>query len=109
MKRPKEPAVPEERAATVRRQILSVLTEGPRSAREVSGEIGVSEKEVYGHLDHIRRSLLGSGRRLKVTPAQCRKCGYEFVSRQRLTRPGKCPVCRNEAIHPPAFEVSEDS
>lgn len=102
----KEPVIPEERAATLRRQILSLLTVKRWTAREISGEIGLPEKEVYAHLEHIRRSLHGSRDRFGVIPAECRKCGYRFIDRERLTRPGKCPSCRSEAIRPPAFEIS---
>jgi predicted Zn-ribbon and HTH transcriptional regulator len=78
---------------------------GTWTAREISGEIGLSEKEVYDHLAHIRRSAAGAGHLLFVTPAECRKCGYRFVDRDRLTKPGRCPSCRGEAIHPPSFSI----
>ncbi len=99
---PREPA---ESHATERRRTLSALEEGPLSAREISGRIGVSEKEVYGHLEHIRTSLHRSGGKLIIRPAECAKCGFLFVKRGRLKRPGRCPVCRSESIHPPLFSI----
>jgi len=105
--RPKEAFVPIEMRDTVRHEIVSALGDGPRSARELSTAVRISEKEVFGHLEHIRKSLTLSGRRLIVTPAECRKCGFVFAKRESLKRPGKCPVCRGESIRGPQFEVKE--
>jgi len=82
------------------------LEDGPLSAMDLSGRVGIPEKEVAGHLEHIRKTLHHSGRRLEITPAVCAKCGFVFEKRGRLTRPGKCPVCKAESIHAPLFSLS---
>lgn len=104
-KRPKEPFIPEEKHDTVRREIVALLQCDELSAREISAEIGISEKEVPGHLEHIRMMLHGSGSGVRITPASCRKCGFVFKKRERFTRPGKCPVCRGEQIEEPRFSI----
>jgi predicted Zn-ribbon and HTH transcriptional regulator len=102
----KEPPIPGERHETVRKQIVSVLEYGePLSARELSGEVRVSEKEVCTHLAHIRKSTEKSGRSLAVTPARCLKCGFVFEERERLTKPGKCPSCKGTHIEEPRFSI----
>lgn len=40
-----------------------------------------------------------------MVPAQCLGCGFIFSKRERLTRPGKCPVCRHGQISEPLFAV----
>jgi predicted Zn-ribbon and HTH transcriptional regulator len=65
----------------------------------------VPEKEVYGHLEHIRRSIQVGCDHLEITPAECRDCGFVFAKRERLAPPGKCPVCRSEAIFDPLFAI----
>jgi transcriptional regulator len=85
---------------------MQELAEGPLSALDISGRIGIPEKEVAGHLGHIRASLHRSSRNFEVTPSECAKCGFVFEKRGRLTRPGKCPVCRSESIHAPLFSLS---
>lgn len=105
---PREPPIPAEMHDTVRREIIAVLEQGERSAREVSSEVGISEKEVYSHLEHIRKTMSATGRHLAVTPAECRKCGFVFSKRERLKKPGKCPVCRGESIHEPLFSISQN-
>ncbi len=101
----KAPRPPAEALDTVRHLIIAGLEEGPLSALDISGLVGIPEKEVAGHLEHIRQSLSRSGKRLVIQPAECAKCGFVFEKRGRLTRPGKCPVCKGESIHAPVFRV----
>ncbi len=105
---PKKPAIPAAMRATARHEIIAALKDGERSARELSSEIGIPERDVYDHLEHIRKTINASGGQLLVTPAECKKCGFVFSKRERLKRPGKCPVCRGESIHEPLFSI-EDS
>lgn len=87
------------------RAIILTLEDGPRTAKEISEEIRIAEKEVYPHLEHVRKTLHTSGRNLVITPAYCKKCGFVFTKRNRLTKPGKCPVCRHQSIEPPVFSL----
>ena len=67
--------------------------------------MGISEKDVAGHLEHLQRSLRTGGAALEVLPAECLACGFVFKERTRLTRPGSCPECRATRIDPPAFRI----
>jgi predicted Zn-ribbon and HTH transcriptional regulator len=100
------PRPPTEAHDTVRHLIMTELEQGPHSARDLSGLVGIPEKEVAGHLDHIRQSLHRTGRRLIVQPAECAKCGFVFEKRERLTRPSRCPVCKSESLHAPLFSLA---
>ena len=104
-KRPKEPSVPLERRETIRRNISSLLEGNTLSARDISGDVRISEREVYEHLEHIQRSVLKSDHAFIVDPPVCRKCGFVFRKRERLKKPGRCPVCRNESITEPLFSI----
>jgi len=104
MKNKKEP-VPLERHETIRRGIISLIEGNPLSARDISGQVSISEKEVYLHLEHIRKTVNKSGKILSVTPPQCRDCGFVFKKRERLRKPGKCPVCKGSRIEEPLFSV----
>jgi predicted Zn-ribbon and HTH transcriptional regulator len=90
---------------TIRQAIMFALEEGLLSANELSGLVGIPEKDVSSHLEHIRTSLHGRGKCFVVQPAECVKCGFVFEKRGRLTNPGRCPVCRNEQIHAPLFSI----
>jgi len=107
--KPRKPVIPRPAQDTVRHAVIGLLREGPVSARDISIGVHVPEKEVYGHLEHIRRSIQASGDLLEVTPAECRACGFVFAKRERLAPPGKCPVCRSEAIFDPLYAIQRHS
>jgi transcriptional regulator len=102
----KGPFVPQERRDTIRQGIISVLTGRSLSAREISAEVGISEKDVVDHLGHIRIAVRKSRERLMIVPAECKKCGFRFKKRERLNKPGKCPICRSQQIQEPRFSIS---
>jgi predicted Zn-ribbon and HTH transcriptional regulator len=104
-KRENRPVTSHEMHDTIRRGIETELNEGPRSALELSAALRIPEREVYGHLEHVKRTAAAAGRHLVIIPAECRKCGFLFAKRDRFKGPGKCPVCRSEAIHEPLFEI----
>lgn len=101
----KQPFVPSERSDTVRQSILALLRRSEATALEISEEVGIQARDVYGHLHHIQHSLHREGDSLIVQPAECRGCGFVFVKRDRLRRPGRCPVCRGESISQPRYSV----
>jgi len=100
--RPKQPFVPADRPETLRHEIAAVLSEESLSAREVSERVGIGEKEVLEHLEHIKLARHGE---LVVEPALCMACGFSFKKRERLKGPGRCPVCRSEHIAEPRFSL----
>ena len=104
-KKGKEPFVPVERRETIRQNIVSILEGKTLSARDISADVRVSEREIYEHLEHIHRTTNKREHTLIITPAECKKCGFVFRKRDRLTKPGRCPVCRSELIQDPLFSV----
>lgn len=106
--RPKKPPIPSVKEDTVRHAIMALLAGEPVSAQDISQEVKIPEREVYGHLENIRRTLRTTGRHLRVIPAECGQCGFVFHKRERFTKPGKCPVCRDGHISEPLFFIGED-
>jgi len=90
---------------TIRQKIISLLIDEEMSAREISGEVGISEKEVYEHLSHIARSVASQNKKIVITPANCQTCGFVFEDRKRFTRPGRCPQCKKSHIQSPRFRI----
>lgn len=101
----KVPFIPDERQETIRRQIVSAIAGKPLSAKEISGIVGIPEKAVYDHIAHIRITLNKKEESLRVIPAECKNCGFSFKKRDKLKKPGKCPVCRAETIKEPLFSI----
>lgn len=90
---------------TIRQEIVAELKQKSLSAKDISGLVGIPEKEVYGHLAHVKQTLQHSEYVFFVSPAQCRICGFVFTKRDRLKKPGKCPVCRKTHINEPLFSI----
>ena len=67
---------------TIRQKIISLLSEEELSAREISGDVGISEKEVIEHLSHISRSVASQNKRVIITPARVRDLAFlKFATR----------------------------
>lgn len=91
---------------TLRQQIATLLEDASLSALDISKVVGIPEKEVYRHLTHIAKSVAGKGQRLTFTPCTCQACGFTFKTRQRLTRPSRCPRCHKTRIDYPVFRIA---
>lgn len=89
---------------TLRQRIMDELQKGTLTAQELSKTIRISEKEVIDHLAHVRKSLRPP-KRFIIDPPLCHKCGFIFMDRHRFSIPSRCPDCRHEGIHPPAFKI----
>ncbi|MEW5913747.1 MAG: transcriptional regulator [Thermodesulfobacteriota bacterium] len=87
----------------MRQTIINLLEQAKHSARDLADILLLTQSEVESHLAHVQRSLK---KRLQVSPAQCRDCGYVFRGRARLDTPGRCPRCRGQRVEGPWFRVS---
>src|SRR3981189_1946914 len=83
-----------ERTRTGREAIREELLQGAATGREISERVSIRREELPGHLEHLEKSLRARGERLVVQPASCIACGYAFVRRARLRRPGSRPASR---------------
>lgn len=90
---------------TIRQQIIAILSREKLTVRDISQELGIAEKEIYSHLDHIARSLTCRGGELIISPYRCLDCGYLFKDRQRFNRPGRCPRCKKSRLQPAAYQI----
>jgi predicted Zn-ribbon and HTH transcriptional regulator len=95
----------DERTRTLRQALAVALRDGPLSAHELSERVGVEERDVASHLEHLERSFKNTGQKLAVLPARCVACGFAFKDRARKGRPSRCPKCKSERIEPPRFSV----
>lgn len=78
----------------------------PKTLKELSGELSVAEKDLGVALEKLTLSLRRESVKLSVEPARCIACGFEFASRQRVTKPSRCPSCRSERIAPPRYSIA---
>ncbi len=98
------------RHQTLRREIIDILRRGySLSVRDLSREVGATDKAVLECLDNINRTLRRNGEALGQTPAECLKCGFSFKKRTRRSRPGRGPDCKGESITEPLFSIKTPS
>ena len=89
---------------TLRKQLVEILSREPQSVSRLARELGLPREDVEDALRHMIRSARAAGHTIVVRPARCRSCGFTF-DESRLTRPGKCPSCRNSRIFEPQISV----
>ena len=89
---------------TLRKQLLEVLSTEPRSVSRLARELRLPRADVEDALRHMIRSARAAGHRIVVVPARCRSCGFTF-DEAKLTKPGKCPSCRESRIFEPQISV----
>lgn len=90
---------------TFRQQLIQLLESEAFTIRDLSQALKVGEKEIYAHLTHIQRSVKSRKKELVLSPYHCLSCNFEFKDRQRLTRPGRCPKCKESRIAPATFRI----
>jgi len=90
---------------TIRQQLIALLEENEMTARDISRELKIREKEVFDHLSHIRQTITSRKQKLVITPFQCMACGFTFKDRRRLTRPGRCPKCKQGRIEAATYRI----
>jgi len=93
------------RSQTARQALAEALRTGPATARDLSKAIGVSERDVLGHLVHLAKSLRARGERLVILPARCLDCGFVYSRREKPARPSHCAGCRGTRLTLPEFSI----
>jgi transcriptional regulator len=89
-----------------RRDLVPLLRGRPRTVSQIARELDIPRQEVAADLAHLLRTVRRSGVRVVVTPAQCRKCGFQFPE-EKLVKPGKCPQCRETWIQEAVIAIGE--
>jgi predicted Zn-ribbon and HTH transcriptional regulator len=92
-------------SGTPREEIHRALCEGFATARDLSRRVGVPERDVAWHLEHLERSARQRGERLVTEESRCLACGFAFPGRRRFTRPGRCAKCGSTRLSLPRFRI----
>ena len=87
-----------------RKDLLTLLTDEPRSVSWLARELGLKRGDVEDDLAHALRSAKTAGHQVLVVPARCRSCGFTF-GQEKLSKPGKCPACRGTRLYEPQISI----
>lgn len=87
-----------------RKQLIPILAGNPLTLRQLAQRLGLKPTEAEDDLRHLVKSLVHGEWKLVVTPARCRKCGFEFGP-DKLHKPSKCPECQATWLTEPEMEI----
>ena len=91
---------------TPRQRLINLLTGAMLSSYQLAQMLGIPERRVEEHLEHVVRSLARDrSRRFVLEPAACPDCGFVFRNRTKLTKPSRCPDCRGEGVTSPRYGI----
>ena len=82
---------------TRRRDLLTLLAQGPRTASSLARALGFDRRDIEDELRHAVRSARAEGHDLTIEPARCKDCGFLFGV-DKLTKPGRCPSCKGSRV-----------
>jgi hypothetical protein len=94
-----------EASRTTRERIADRLREDAAAASTLAREFEIRTSEALSHVEHIARSLESADEQLLVAPPECESCGFDGFD-DPVNRPSRCPECKSEAVHEPAFRVA---
>ena len=90
---------------TLRQEIIELLEIDQMSGRDLALCLGIKEKEVYPHLEHIAKTVAARGKIVSIKPSRCLDCDFVFKNRKRFTRPSRCPRCKSTHLETPLFRI----
>ena len=87
-----------------RKNLIEMLNGNPMTVSQIARLVDESPGRVADDLNHLFRSLKHTDYKAVVEPARCRSCGFEF-SKEKLTKPSKCPHCHSTWVQEPKIGV----
>jgi len=88
-----------------RKDLIPLLLDNPLSVPQIARLVGEGPKDVASDLQHLLKSLKHTDYVAAVTPAKCKKCGFEFGT-DKLSKPSKCPECQSTWLAEAKIEIS---
>jgi transcriptional regulator len=87
-----------------RKKLIPLLLGKPKSVSQLARETREHPKDIADDLEHLLQSLKHTEYEAFVTPAQCRKCQFNFAT-TKLTKPSKCPECQGTWLSEALVEI----
>ena len=87
-----------------RKDLIDLLLGNPMGVSQIARAVKESPSQITDDLQHLLRSLKHTDYQATVEAAHCRACGLEF-SKEKLTKPSKCPECHSTWILEPKIGI----
>lgn len=89
-----------------RKDLIPLLLENPMTVRDIARVTGEAPGDIVSDLEHLLKSLKHTEYEAVVTPARCRKCGFQF-GLEKMSKPSKCPECHGTWLIEPRVAVEQ--
>jgi predicted Zn-ribbon and HTH transcriptional regulator len=80
-----------------RKDLMRLLLERPWTLGELARHLEEDARRLEDDVQHLLRSLRRGDTKVRIEPAECRKCQFQFRA-DSLLKPSKCPKCRGTWI-----------
>lgn len=87
-----------------RKDLVPLLIDQPLTVTQIARMVREAPRDVAADIQHLIRSLKHSEYHVVISPATCRKCGFEFGS-DKLQKPSKCPECHSTWLTEPLIAI----
>ena len=87
-----------------RKQLIPLLLDNPMTVSEIARTTEQSPGDVASDLEHLLLTLKHTEYEAAISPAQCRKCRFEFGT-DKLRKPSKCPKCKSTWLTEPLIQI----
>ncbi|WP_255169767.1 transcriptional regulator [Natrononativus amylolyticus] len=89
---------------TTRQRLARALREEPGTPSALAERFDLTPGSVLRHVEHVSRSVEGTGEQFLVAPPACEECGFDRFD-DLLNRPSRCPSCKSESVTEPTFTI----
>ena len=89
-----------------RKSLIELLENNPLGISEIAEISGSKFTEIEEDLKHLARSLKHQDYRLVIQPAECLDCHFKFKP-DKLLRPVRCPICKQQHITEPLIFIEK--
>ncbi|WP_338727778.1 transcriptional regulator [Haladaptatus sp. DJG-WS-42] len=89
---------------TTRQRIADHLRGETATASELAVALELTPHAILSHIQHVAKTLDGTGEQLLVAPPACKNCGFDRFD-EPANLPSRCPECKHESLTEPAFRV----
>jgi predicted Zn-ribbon and HTH transcriptional regulator len=87
-----------------RKDLIEMLRGNPMSVTQIGRIAGQSAADTVNDLEHVLATLKNTDAEAEISPALCRKCGFQF-STEKLAKPSRCPRCHGSWLTEPLIAI----
>lgn len=89
---------------TLRQKLTELLSSQEMSVSQLARNLEVKFSEIDLALQHVEKSI--RPKKIMITPARCKECGFVFRERKKFAPPSRCPKCKSKWLTEATFRIA---